>query len=252
MIGFVLQRLLLHAAGVWWQLVAAWLYLTPLWAALTAWLGADVLDAPVASPHLEADEGGPWRTLFRRSAALADEPVREPARWTPGCCGSRCARPAIGFVAALGYGESWTWLPLIVAVWGFAIAADVVERGVDATLAKLGGYLRRALAVVLVFHYVCLAWIFFRAPTFDAALGVLRQLARARDRSRERRSRCCTLALVAGFLCHFFADGSFRWLRDAVRARSPRRRRARRCCAAALVLRELSHTKIVPFIYFQF
>ena len=79
--GFVLQRLLLFAAGTWWQLVAAWLYLTPLWAALTAWLGADVKETP-AAPVLETDEGGPWRGLFKRSRALADEPASEPQRWS--------------------------------------------------------------------------------------------------------------------------------------------------------------------------
>ena len=61
-----------------------------------------------------------------------------------------------------------------------------------------------------------------------------------------------TTALVVGFACHFFADGSFRWLRERFVALPRVRRRALVLAAAALVLRELAHTKIVPFIYFQF
>ena len=249
-IGFVLQRLILHSAGTWWQLVAAWLYLTPLWAALTAWLGADVAPAAAPASRLESDEGGPWRTLFRRSAALADEPARQPARWTPELLRLAMCAAAVGFVAALGYAESWTWIPMIVLVWGLAIAADIAEQGVGATVARLGPLARRALAVVLVFHYVCLAWIFFRAPTFDAALGVLRQLARL-ETDHANVVPLLSLALATGFLCHYFPDRTFRWLRERF-CQLPAPAQGALLCLAALLLRELSHTKIVPFIYFQF
>ena len=248
--GFVLQRLLLHDAGLWWQLVAAWLYLTPLWAALTAWLGADLPAAPAVEPKLESDEGGPWRTLFRRSKALADEPARQPAHWTPELLRIAMCAAGVGFVAALGYAESWTWIPMIVLVWGLAIAADVAERGVTETLAMLEPLIKRAIAVVLVFHYVCLAWIFFRAPTFDAALGVLRQLATL-ETDHANVIPMLSLALATGFICHYFPDRSFRWLRDRFCA-LPAPAQGAVLCLAALLLRELSHTKIVPFIYFQF
>ena len=60
-----------------------------------------------------------------------------------------------------------------------------------------------------------------------------------------------TLALVVGFACHLFADGSFGWLRRRFVA-LPAWAQGVVLAAAALVLRELGHTKIVPFIYFQF
>ena len=60
-----------------------------------------------------------------------------------------------------------------------------------------------------------------------------------------------TTALAVGFLCHFFANGSFRWLRDRFVVLPPWAQGAL-LGGVALVLRELSHTKIVPFIYFQF
>ena len=52
-------------------------------------------------------------------------------------------------------------------------------------------------------------------------------------------------------LCHFFADGTFRWLRERFVA-LPAWAQGALLAAAALVLRELGHTKLVKFIYFQF
>jgi hypothetical protein len=103
---------------------------------------------------------------------------------------------------------------------------------------------------VLVFHYVCLAWIFFRAATFDGALAILNQLA-LRETDHPNLVPIVTIALVTGFACHFFAEGSFRWLRERF-AGLPFIAQGALLAAAALVLRELSHPKLVPFIYFQF
>src|SRR5262249_34990419 len=41
MVGFGMQRLAFGGAGTWVQLVLAWLYLMPLWAVATAWLGRE-------------------------------------------------------------------------------------------------------------------------------------------------------------------------------------------------------------------
>ena len=111
--------------------------------------------------------------------------------------------------------------------------------------------LRRAVAVVLVFHYVCLAWIFFRATSFDNALAILRQLA-ALEIDHANLVPLVTVALVVGFVVSLLRRRQLplaaRPVHRAARVGAgPRRSRAR-----ALVLRELAHTKIVPFIYFQF
>jgi len=60
-----------------------------------------------------------------------------------------------------------------------------------------------------------------------------------------------TVALTVGFVCHFFADGSFRWLRDRFAA-LPAVAQGGILAVCALVLRELANHEIVPFIYFQF
>jgi D-alanyl-lipoteichoic acid acyltransferase DltB (MBOAT superfamily) len=210
-------------ASTWTRLIIAWLFITPLWAVLTAWLGRE-------SKH-------------ERDAPVAPSPVAESLRL------AMCSI-ALTFLVALKYWDSSTWIPLALLMWGLGIAADLVERNARDTVAELRTLARRTFAVILVFHYVCLAWVFFRATTFDGALAVLRRLG-ALELDHANLVPMVTTALVVGFLCHFFADGSFRWLRDRFAA-LPAWAQGGVLAAAVPVLGELSHAKHVPFIYFQF
>ncbi len=220
--GACVHVALLSQAPTWWQLVFAWSYLVPLWAMQTAFFGRDL-------PDIEL--GG--------SRALAPELIRI----------AMCVAGA-GFFAALAWWPSWTWIPLALLAWMLGIAADLIERGPTLTLRWLLTAWMRAGAALLTFHYVCLAWIFFRAPTFDAALLVLRRLG-AGELDRANLVPLVTTALAVGGLCHVWADGGLRWLRDRF-VEAPAWAQGLALAAAALVLRELGSTKIVPFIYFQF
>ena len=222
--GGAVHLIALADAGTWTQLVAGWLYLTPLWAFTTA-LFSVALPAPPVPPGT--------------SRALLPELLRIGA----------CV-VGLGFLGALAEWPSWTWIPLAALAWATAIAADLVERGPDATSALLVALGSRVVAVVLVFHYVCFAWIFFRASSFDQALLVLRRLA-ALEFDHANLVPLVTTALAVGALCHFWADGSLRWMRDRF-VEAPAWAQGLALAGAALVLRELGQTKIVPFIYFQF
>jgi D-alanyl-lipoteichoic acid acyltransferase DltB (MBOAT superfamily) len=248
--GVVVQRAVLRDAGTWPQLVAAWLYLTPLWAVVTAWLSRE---EPAPAPVTPVDAGGaddglPWRALFRTRPELAGAAARRP--WIPEVLRLAMCLAGVGFLAALARAPSWTWIPLVGVTWGLGIAADAVERGATELWRRLVRLARRGVAVVLVFQYVCLAWIFFRAGSFDDALAVLRQIATL-ETDHANLVPIITLALVVGFACHLFADGSFAWLRRRFVALPPWAQGAA-LAAVALVLRELGHAKLVPFIYFQF
>ena len=110
--------------------------------------------------------------------------------------------------------------------------------------------MRRVLAGILTFHYVCFAWIFFRAPSFEAALAVLRQLGtwspgHANVTPMVQTALAVGLARTSGPMersagC---ATGS---------ARSPPIAQGVLLAVVTLVLRELSHAKLVKFIYFEF
>jgi alginate O-acetyltransferase complex protein AlgI len=236
-------------SGIWTKLIIGWLFFTPLWAVATAWLGRDEkVDAEPPPPT------PPWRTAWQARSTAIPELLRLAM------CGS-----AIAFFAGLRYFETWTWIPLIVLTWLLGWAADVAasptmiddrtRRLIDAVISRRSRFallvlMRRQIAIALVFLYVCLAWVFFRAPTFDDALAVLQQIAKL-EIDRANLVPLVTVPLVAGFATHFFADGGYRWLRDRFCAMPPIAQGAVLACCG-LVLRELAHTKIVPFIYFQF
>jgi hypothetical protein len=229
-LGTLLLRYVLPDLGAWPSLVLAWAFTAPLWAVATAWLG-EAREAPARAPREAPAVSGDLR--------LAVEALRI----------AMCAA-GVGFLAALEYAEPWTWIPLVLLTWGLALAADVLERGTADLERRAIAMLRRAAAALLVFHYVCFAWIFFRAPSFHEALAVLGQIGKW-ETDHPNLVPIVTVALTVGFACHFFAEGSFRWLRDRFLA-LPAVGQGAVLAAVALVLRELGQPKLVPFIYFQF
>jgi len=70
-------------------------------------------------------------------------------------------------IGGLWHGASWNFVAW-GGLHGSALAAGrKIERGVSNS--RLAQWLRRCL----VFHFVCLAWIFFRAPTLRASMQML-------------------------------------------------------------------------------
>ncbi|HWO17138.1 MAG TPA: MBOAT family O-acyltransferase [Kofleriaceae bacterium] len=286
-VGVLLLRYVLSDAGPWTTLLLAWVFVAPLWAVVTAWLGfaregvgrapaeaeasaeAETKAQPAATAKA-AKAAGKRRGQAKRKAGAAGKaaaavgkaaaakaagkpeatPSRAESRALVGALRIAMVAAGIAFFAALEYAASWTWIPLILVTWGLALAADVLDRGTAELGRRAVAMLRRAAAALLVFHYVCLAWIFFRAPTFPEALAVLEQLGKW-ETDHPNLVPLVTTALTAGFACHCFAEGSFRWLRDRFVA-LPAIGQGLVLAAAALALRELGQPKIVPFIYFQF
>ncbi len=227
----------LDPEDTWWHLVIGWLTITPAWAVATAWLGREqpAVTQPITAPLA-------WRAqIIRRATADV---------WLPEVLRVAMCGMAVGLLCALAWGPAWTWIPCMVVTWWLGIAADAVEKGPEHTIDRLLLLGRRLLAVVLVFHYVCLAWVFFRATSFDNALAVLEQIGKA-ELDSANLVPLVTAAVTAGFVTHFFPDRSVAWLRDRFIA-MPAIAQGAVLAWIVLVLRELAHTKIVPFIYFQF
>jgi D-alanyl-lipoteichoic acid acyltransferase DltB (MBOAT superfamily) len=212
----------------WLHLGFAWAYATPFWAAATAWLSRD--------------ERGPALTGRHRHGA--------PIAALVGC----------GFmvllVAALHDGKPDLALAMIGAGLAAAIAAAVLDVGPDQASAVrwLAWAGQRAAAVVLVFLYVCVAWVFFRATSFDHALTVFDRIAAIGDPGELEHANILPLlvvAMTAALASHWVPDRTLAWLRDQFIAMHPAYQ-GFAIAVAANTLVAMSHPTIVPFIYFQF
>jgi D-alanyl-lipoteichoic acid acyltransferase DltB (MBOAT superfamily) len=81
-------------------------------------------------------------------------------------------------LAGLWHGAAWTFVAF-GAVHGIALAAERAARQHRRHLGRppaVPSALRRLGARVVVFHVVCLGWVFFRADSVDQAIAVLARL----------------------------------------------------------------------------
>jgi len=156
-------------------------------------------------------------------------------------------------LGGLWHGAGWNFL-----IWGALHGGMLAghrywqERRVNSALyARLSAHpLWPALGLVATFHYVCFAWVFFRAPTFEEAGALLSQIAGGGlSMLNIHSSVAWTLAL--GFTLHFVPRRVFELTLSSF-IKLPAPMQALTLFAFALVLKRLAVTEVVPFIYFQF
>jgi len=156
-------------------------------------------------------------------------------------------------LGGLWHGASWNFV-----VWGLlhggalAVLRFVQRRRTAAGQGPLLGAhpLGRLAAGILTFHFVCLAWVFFRARTFEDAWAVLDRIV-AFEWGTTNLGGLVLGTLLVALVTHLCPRSLF----DAV----SRRFMALPAWAQALVLvaglqglGQLAGTEVVPFIYFQF
>jgi D-alanyl-lipoteichoic acid acyltransferase DltB (MBOAT superfamily) len=213
----------------WLHLILGWAYITPAWACATAWLTAT--PAPeIAAP---ARLGQPWLARYRY--------------------GRRGFAAATVFIALVVYlGPGMLDLFALAAWLGFAYYSDAVRHAPNR--AQRDAYtrwaLRRTVAGFLVFHYVCFAWIFFRAVNFGKARDLILRIG---DLSTDHLNLGTTFlfALAVAAVTHLLPTRSFEWAKQRF-VELPFWGRAGVMLVCALALRALANPKAVPFIYFQF
>ena len=154
-------------------------------------------------------------------------------------------------LGGLWHGASWTFV-----FWGFLHGAALavtryVQHGKPArTAVSSVGKLWFAICGVLTFHYVCFAWVFFRAPTFERALAVLKTISKG---STFTPNLPWPVLAVLGLatLTHLLPDGTFGRLQARFAALSPAVQAAL-LFVVAVILHETTGVASVPFVYFQF
>lgn len=154
-------------------------------------------------------------------------------------------------VGGLWHGAAWTFV-----LWGLLHGVGLATTRAWASLRKRLGITKRntpasrVASALITFHFVCVAWVFFRAETVSGALGLLRQLSTF---STDTTNLGLPLGLlIAGSLAvHWLPDRMFQSaLNGFVRLPAP----AQACVlfALALGLYSVASSDVVPFIYSRF
>ncbi len=108
----------------------------------------------------------------------------------------------------------------------------------------------RVIAVIATFHFVCFAWIFFRAPTFAHAILMLKRIGRLKLDAPNLGWKVLA-ALAVGLLTHYIPRRWFDGLRDLF-VRMPAVAQGVTLAAWAYALHFAAGAKAEPFIYGQF
>ena len=156
-------------------------------------------------------------------------------------------------LGGLWHGAGWNFL-IWGALHGGMLAAHRYwqeRREGSALYARLSANpLWPALGLVATFHYVCFAWVFFRAPTFGEASAVLTQIMSG-GLSLLNLHSAVAWTLALGFGLHFIPHRVFKRTLDGF-SRLPAPAQALVLFSFGLLLKQLAVTEVVPFIYFQF
>jgi D-alanyl-lipoteichoic acid acyltransferase DltB (MBOAT superfamily) len=157
-------------------------------------------------------------------------------------------------LGGLWHGASWTFV-----FWGFlhGLGLGVTRawerrkpRAPAPPEASLAGVAGRVVATLLTFHYVCLAWIFFRATTFKQAVLILKQLATLTT-FHPNLPPLVVGFLMVGLVSHYTPRAAYDRMQRAF-IELPAPVQGALLFAVAVLLHEAASTAVVPFVYFQF
>jgi len=143
------------------------------------------------------------------------------------------------------------------ASWNFVIWGGLHGLGLAGTRmwqrshgAEKGTLLVRALCVVATFHFVCLAWVFFRAPSFAHATLVLGRITR-HSLGYANLAPKVLLVLAGGFVLHWVPNAWAERARELF-VRTPAAVQGLLLAAAAYGIHLAASAKAQPFVYGQF
>jgi D-alanyl-lipoteichoic acid acyltransferase DltB (MBOAT superfamily) len=155
-------------------------------------------------------------------------------------------------IGGLWHGANWNFV-IWGALHGFGLAFVRLWQAQSGTakpgVASNSAFWRYA-SIVLTFHYVTFAWIFFRAPSFDVALAILGRIASVTV-SFANVSGPLALVLIMGALAHYVPKKWYDWSLTLY-VRAPFYAQAAALAILALGLQNVVQSGAAPFIYTKF
>jgi alginate O-acetyltransferase complex protein AlgI len=155
-------------------------------------------------------------------------------------------------IGGLWHGANWNFV-IWGALHGFGLAFVRLWQAQHAsakTAVVPGNALWRYGSIILTFHYVAFAWIFFRAPSLDIALSILSRIA-SWSVSFANISAPLALVMLIAALAHYVPKKWYDWsLAQYVRA--PFYAQAAALAMLVLSLQNVGQSGAAPFIYTKF
>jgi len=152
-------------------------------------------------------------------------------------------------IGGLWHGPNWTFL-----IWGVIHGAGLaVVHGFQAWRGRTKPspkFLPHLCRVLLTFHFVVLAWIFFRAPNLSTALDFLGQIGSGTI-SFGNVSPGFLLVLSVGVIAHYLPKKAYDFSLD-IFSRAPAIAQAAALAALVLAIRYIAGTGATPFVYGRF
>jgi D-alanyl-lipoteichoic acid acyltransferase DltB (MBOAT superfamily) len=151
-------------------------------------------------------------------------------------------------IGGIWHGAAWTFV-----VWGALHGVGLaVVRGWQ-TYRKnapkaMGGW--RYVNIVATFHFVVLAWIFFRAPNLETAWAILARIF-SWTASAANLTAPIALILAIGILAHYIPKKWYEWSLGLF-ARAPFYAQAAALALLVIGLQYVAQTGATPFIYNKF
>jgi len=161
-----------------------------------------------------------------------------------------------GLVVTMLVGGLWHGPAGTFVLWGLLHGVGLVAVRAWASfrkrygLAKRNSKWSRFASILITFHFVCFAWIFFRAETVERAFAVLSQLF---SFTLDTSNLALPLALIIafGFIAHWTPNSWFEIARNGF-VRLPAPVQACVLFVMALGLYFVASSDVVPFIYSRF
>jgi D-alanyl-lipoteichoic acid acyltransferase DltB (MBOAT superfamily) len=150
-------------------------------------------------------------------------------------------------IGGLWHGASWNFV-VWGALHGVGLAAVRLWQARFGSAKATG--VQRYVNIVLTFHFVAFAWIFFRAPSFDVAMAILGRIA-SLTFSIANVSGPLALVLAVGIAAHYLPKKWYEWSID-VYVRAPFYAQAGVLALLVLGLQNVVSTGSAPFIYTKF
>lgn len=155
-------------------------------------------------------------------------------------------------VGGLWHGPTWTFV-----LWGFLHGMGlVIVRAVEALRKRFGkprghSVWSRVVGGVITFHFVCAAWVFFRAEKLEVALGVFKQISRF-SFDRSNLPLPVIVVTILGFTAHWLLPERTWDVTQKGFVRLPALAQALVLFILAVGLYYVASTDVVPFIYTKF